>query len=163
MILLGSMGLAACYCLEQRSRIRIKGELRELLELMEGEVRYVRRTLPECLIRAGAQRGTELGRCFEDIGRRALSAPQEPLRDLLKEGLEDKLGTVLSPEEFQTLLELSAPEGYQEDEMQQKALQRCRHRIEKGLAENEAQLRERMRVACCLGFMGGVFVILLLW
>ena len=163
MILLGSMGLAVSYCLEERGRIRTSRELRELLELMEGEIRYGRRTLPECLVRAGAQKGTELGRCFEDIGRRALCAPQESLSELLKEGLEGKLGTVLPSEELRVLWELSAPEGYQEEEMQQKALQRSRHLIEAGLAENEARLRERTRVACCLGLMGGLFVILLLW
>ncbi len=163
MVLLGSLGLAVSYVLTLREEWRAVRELRDILELISGEIRYGRTSLPECFLQVGMQRPTVLGKSFEELGRRALERPQDSLRELLEDGLQEKLRKVLPLEEYHAFFEFAAPKGYQDEQMQRRALDRSQARIEELLEIRGEQLRGKSRVACCLGIMGGLFLILFLW
>ena len=162
-VLMGSLGLAMNYILTLREEWRSARELRDILELISEEIRYGRMSLPECFVQVGMQRRTTLGRCFGELGRKALDRPQESLRELLEEDLREHLRQVLPPEEYHAFFEFAAPEGYQDEQMQRRALNRSRARMEELLEIRGEQLRGKSRVACCLGITGGVFLILFLW
>lgn len=137
--------------------------MRDVLELIEGEIQYGRGSLPECFVRAGMQRQTQMGKLIEETGRKALASPEAALLDLMEETLGDELGRFLPATEYHAFLGFAAPEGYQDERMQRRALEQSRHRVEALVEKRKERLVGECRVASCLGIMGGLFVILLLW
>ena len=138
-------------------------ELRDVLELIEGEIQYGRGSLPECFIKAGAQKQSKIGKLIEETGRRVLLTPNLSLREVLEEKTRGELCQFLPPEIVSMFFELIAPDGYRDERMQRRALERSRYRLE-GLIKNRSeQLRGECRVANWLGIMGGLFLILFLW
>lgn len=85
------------------------------------------------------------------------------LFDLMEETLGGELGRILPASEYHAFLGFAAPEGYQDERMQRRALEQSRRRLEMLAEQRKERLLGECRVASCLGIMGGFFVILLLW
>lgn len=162
-VVLGSIGLALCYSNGRRKEILTLEELRDILEWIEGEIRYGRTSLPECFLQVGAQRPTALGKAFQEAGWRQLQTPRENMRDLMEDGLKQELSQVLTTVEYQRLFEFISPDGYRDEGMQRRALERSRNGMEELLKLRKEEYRGKCRVAWSLGAMGGLFIILLLW
>lgn len=163
MIVFGCLGLAVRYVWNAKREIRILEELRDILELMEGEIRYGLMPLPECFLKVGESRRSDLGKCFTEIGRRALTSSREDIRSLMEDELRTVLKNVLRRENYLSLFDFLSPAGFAEDELQRRALERSRNRIETLLKERAEDVKGRCRVAWSLGITGGVFVTLFLW
>ena len=155
--------MGARHVLWRRRELAVTEEIRDVLELIEGEIQYGRGSLPECFVRAGTQRQTQIGKLFEETGRKALSSPGMTLFDLMEETLGGELGRFLPASEYHAFLGFAAPEGYQDERMQRRALEQSRHRVEALAEKRKERLLGECRVASCLGILGGLFVILLLW
>lgn len=162
MVFLGSLGLSALYVLEYQREMELLCELRDLLELMEGEIRYGRASLPECFLRAGRQRPTRMGQAFQRVGERALLNVHEDLKMALEAELWPGLKEFFSVKELSGYFDFLSPDGYAEEEMQRRALEKARRRIEARSEQKRGDMRGKCRVAWCLGITGGVFTILLL-
>ena len=94
---------------------------------------------------------------------KALSSPEASLRELMRETLDEELTRILPAKEYQAFFEFAAPEGYQDERMQRRALERSRGKVEALIEKRREKLLGECRVASCLGVLGGLFVILLLW
>lgn len=155
--------MALRYVLQLKRGLWMAEELRDCLEVMEGEVRYGKATLPECFLKVSKQRASEIGGIFGKIGEKALSERGESLRDGLIRELSPCLETILSSQELLDVLDFVSPLGFAEEEMQRRLLEKGRRRMEEVVSSKREELREKCRVAWGLGLTGGLFVILFLW
>lgn len=163
MVFFGCALMALRYVSDLRREVRVLEQLRDILELIEGEIQYGKVSLPECFLAAGAQCGTKLGRIFEDLGKQTAHNSRENLREAMERALEGEIRDVLPAEEYRRFFEFAAPMGYADEEMQRKALERSREKLEALLKRRQEEVRGRCRVAWSLGMTGGIFVILFLW
>lgn len=163
MILFGTLGMAALYNLGIKQDQAFLTELRDAMELMEGEIRYGKRSLPECFLMAGEGRNTKLGQAFSEIGKRTGSGERERLGAVMKEVLTPIFESHLSGEEALCFYDLASPGGFLEEEMQRRSLERIRLRMEEILNKRKEESRGKCRVAWSLGLSGGLFLILFLW
>ncbi len=163
MILFGTLGMAAMHALCVKQDLAFLTELRDALELMEGEIRYGKRSLPECFYVAGKGRNTKLGQAFLEIGKRTGSSEREQLGVVMEEVLAPVFEGHLSGEEALWFYEFAPSGGYLEEEMQRRSLERIRLRMEEILRKRKEESRGKCRVAWSLGLSGGLFLILFLW
>ena len=163
LILIGSFGMAARYALRLRWEMETLEELSTILERIESEIRYDRASLPECFWKIGAQRRTRLGRSFEKLGKDAIHASEGSLREALEAELREEIEPLLSLEDYRTLFDFVTPGGFAGDEMQRRALERSRHRVDEVLEQRRKEYQGKRKVAVSMGLMGGLCIILFLW
>lgn len=163
MILAGSLGMALRYVLQLKRELFLVMELRDCLEMIESEIRYGKASLPECFLKVGKQKTSEIGVIFEGVGEKALTERGESLRDGMVRGLSPMLEPILPLQDLSCVLDFVSPQGFADEEMQRRALEKGRRRMEEVVSSKREELREKCRVAWGLGLTGGLFVILFLW
>ena len=155
--------MALRYALGLRREIQTLEELCGILELIEEEIQYGRATLPECFLKVGVQRPTRLGRIFGKLGQNTIYASNSSLREAMEAQLQEELGSFLSKEDYCIFYDFVSPGGFAGDEMQRKALERSRRRMEELLERRKKEYQGKRKVAISMGLTGGLFLILFLW
>ncbi len=158
----GCLGYAMQYLEERKRHIGRLKEWQLLLEDLEGEIRYGKYSLPECFLHVGERLNTPLGACFQKAGMRMHLEPHKQLRVLLEDVLKKELMPLYEEEYSGELLAFLAEDGFHDEQMQRRALMRCREHVGELLEERKEVYRKKSRVAFSLGAAVGCFIILLL-
>ena len=161
-VLGGCLGYALQYLEERKRHIGRLKEWQLLLEYLEGEIRFGKCSLPECFLHVGERLHTPLGCSFQNVGMTIHLEPDKNLRGLLEEALKKELKPLYQEEASGELLAFLPPDGFFDEQMQCRALMRCRERVEELLEEQKEAYRKKCRVAVSLGAAVGCFIILLL-
>lgn len=162
LVICGCFGNVFLYLDHLKRHISRLEEWQCAMEIMEGEIRYGRASWPECFLRVSQMMNTTLAECF---GRVAAQMKQELPRDpkaLLEEELKCQTGGSIQEEKNGELLSFLSAHGYQEEQMQRIALERCRKRVEEKLVEKKKRYRSQCEVALSLGAVAASFIVLLL-
>lgn len=162
MVLGGCLGFTILSLEEMKRHMERLEEWRTALEWMEGEIRYGKISFPECFIRIGGRMQTPLGDCFERAGRRMRLEPQKNIRDLLEEELRQGLRPAYQEETSGELLSFLAPDGFWDEQMQRKALERIRESVEELLREKKGEYGGKRKVGISVGIAVGSMIILFL-
>lgn len=164
MILAGCFGLGILCRERLNGRIRALQLLMDVLELLEGEIRYGRSVLPECCRRVGEQTGGAFGAALSEVAERM----QENEGDSFSEIFTDTVGRELEEmplkkEDRDIFFQFASPGGFAEGQMQQRAMEQSRERLGKTKEKLERESAEKGRIAVGLGAMSGLLLILILW
>ena len=158
----GFLGLSFAYMEHYRKRIRVLEEWRVLLELLEGEIGYGRRSFPECFLWAGGQLQGELGRHLEHLGNEMIQNPGRNLRSQWDEEWKAFFCSLFTETDYEDLFSLLDLQGYQDERMQRRALERM---VERTLEKKEtlkAAYFGKGRVVYSLGALAGILLVLIL-
>lgn len=158
----GCIGWAYQYLERLRRKCTLLEEWREILELMEGEIRYGRMTFPECFLQIGAQVPSLLGGTLWKIGKMLEEQPQKNPCKEVELQFKERLRGTFTEEEIEKLFLLPVGEGYQDERMQRRMLERKRENVEKRIVGMKEEYGGKSRVAYCLGTMSGIIMVLLL-
>lgn len=164
MILSGCFGLGMWYRGQFFGRIRALGKLIEMLELLAGEVRYGRSTLPECCLHVAsyleAPYSEALGRVAyrmgENIGLSFGEVFAEEMKPILRE-------LPVKPEDKEVFLRIATQTGFADGQMQLHTLEQCRDMLRQTEEKLEKENAEKCRMAVGLGAMSGLLLLLVLW
>ena len=97
------------------------------------------------------------------MGKDAIHASEGSLREALEAELQEEIEPLLSLEDYRTLFDFVTPGGFAGDEMQRRALERSRHRVDEVLEQRRKEYQGKRKVAVSMGLMGGLCIILFLW
>ena len=145
------------YRFQLSGRIRALRALRGILELLAGEVRYGRATLPECCSHIARYLSAPFSEAFTEIGSRMEENTGISFGEAFREGMNGIL------EDCENFLRFTSQTGFADGKMQ---LQSIEHSVELLQATEEGLEREnaeKCRMAVGLGAMGGLLLILVLW
>ena len=163
MIFSGCMGLGMWYRYQLTGRIKALQELQNILELLAGEIRYGRATLPECCGHAARYLSAPFDRAFARIGDRMAENTGISFGTVFREETEGILAMLpLKAEDRENFLRFTAKTGFSDGQMQLRTIEQSMELLH---ATEERQAREnaeRCRMAVGLGAMGGLLLILIL-
>ena len=161
MIFTGCLGLGIWYRFQLEGRIKALRVLQNLLELMAGEVRYGRATLPECCGHAARYLKPPFEGAFLKIGGRMA----ENAGISLGEGFREEMGEVfrtlpLKEEDREAFFRFLSQAGFADGQMQLRAIEQSMEFLHGTQERLEKENEEKCRMAVGLGAMGGLLLIL---
>lgn len=163
-ILSGSTGLGLACARELELRITELLQLREMMLLLRGEIRYMHQPLPEAFFHlsqnaAGPFRNFFL-RTAEDLQKRDGRTSEEIWRRNLKKYFA---GLHLSRQEQKDLEKLGSMLGYLDVEMQLSALDYYLERLKLSAEQARGASESRRRLYQYMGVLGGAALVILIF
>lgn len=163
MIVGGCFGLGMWYRAQFKGRLKAVRLLRRILELLSGEVRYGRATLPECCGHVAKYLEPPMGEAFLEIEREMGENTGLSFGEIFRGRTEEALRTFsLKGEDREIFFRFAEQTGFADGQMQLKTLEESIEllRAAEGNLENENAGKCRMAVG--LGAMSGILLILIL-
>ena len=160
----GCAGLGLLYRQQYRDRIRTLRTLENILELLASQVRYGRASLPECCRQAAGQMKAPFAEAFRDVARQMEENEGSSFAEVFRKRLGATLESLpLSGEDRESFLRFVPDMGYQDGQMQLRAMEQSKERLADTERRLEKEYADRGRMAIGLGLMGGLLIILVLW
>lgn len=146
------------------ARIRTLRSLKHILELLAGEVRYGRATLPECCAHIAKYLAEPFRGAFSDIGRRMEENTGISFGEVFRGRMGEILGELpLKEEDRENFLQFTSQTGFADGQMQLRTIEQSMELLEDTRKRLEKENAEKSRMAVGLGAMGGLLLILILW
>lgn len=164
MILTGCFGIGWWYRAQFNGRLRTIRILREILELLSGEVRYGRSTLPECCSHVAGNFGEPFSDALEKVGQNMRDNIGLSFGETFQKEFEGALeGAYLRDEDREAFLLFTRQACHADGQMQVRAMEQSAELLRKTEEALEKENAEKCRMAVGLGAMSGILLILILW
>ncbi|MDO5539476.1 MAG: stage III sporulation protein AB [Eubacteriales bacterium] len=148
---------------ELSNRIRSLRELGRVADILKAEIQYAGTPLQE-IFREIAKRTTgSFAAMFRDVADKMEQRDGKTLGTIFKECIQElPAETGLTGNDKMQLEGLGTRLGYLDSRMQIQTIERFKEELKREQEEAEGDYRQKVRVYRCLGFLGGVFLTLLL-
>lgn len=163
LILISSAGMGMYFSGELKGRIRDLKELRRILTLLRGDIRYANSPLPEA-VQALSVRHDGKYKKFLKIAAEKLNefggvSFCEIWKEAVQKGLED---TSLSKKDLANLSQFGENMGYLDKEMQLNTIDLYLSQIEEEIKELSKNVKEKTYMYNTLGVLGGIFLTIIM-
>ncbi len=163
MIFSGCLGMGMWYRNQMNGRLRALRSLRNILELLAGEVRYGRDTLPECCGHIARYLSPPYDGAFRKIGGRMEENTGFSFGEIFREELDSILKELpLKGVDRECFLDFTRQAGFADSQMQLRMIEQGVERLGAIECRLEKENGEKARMAVGLGAMGGLMLILIL-
>ncbi len=159
LVIASSTGIGFYFSNEMKSRIEDLKELKKLIGLLKGDIRYANTPLPEAIsVIARRYRGS-FSKFFCYTSTRLQELSGQTFTEIWKTGVEKELvNTSLSKKDRAALISFGENLGYLDKEMQMNTFELYLSQLEEEIAELSAAVKERSYLYNSLGIMAGVFI-----
>lgn len=144
-------------------RITNLKEMRKLVEILQGEVRYAISPLGEAIKNTAKHASPVLQTFFLSVAEDMEQRDGRTLEEIF--GAESKMlltQSALEERDIQMLVQMGAGLGYLDVQMQVKTMEYYLEELKKACAMAEEEYREKGKLYRSLGFMGGLFLAVVL-
>ncbi len=164
MILTGCFGIGLWYRAQFNGRIKTVRQLREILELLSGEVRYGRSTLPECCSLVSRSVAPPFGGALERVGQGMRDNIGLSFGETFQREFEEVLeGMHLKDEDVEAFMRFTRQACHADSQMQLRAMEQGAEVLSRTEEALERENAGKCRMAVGLGAMSGILLILILW
>ncbi len=164
MVLFFSVLLGLYYCSRLSSRLTCLRQLYQGMQLLKGEICYRHGTLSEAFLEAGRRCGNDIGAWMEDIGQSLMDKSSATFCEHWNPSVEQlRKRVVLSEEDMDMLKEFGKNLGYLDLQMQESRILIFMEQLDMQMKELRDTMKERQRLYRMLGFLGGCFLIIVLF
>lgn len=164
MILSGCFGLGMWYREQFFGRVRALRIMREMLDLLAGEVRYGRSSLPECCLRVASFLEPPFSVAFRRVANRMEENIGNTFGEVFRSELEPVLCRLpIKPEDKEIFLKIAVQTGFADGQMQLHILEQSSDMLRQKECVLEKENAEKCRMAVGLGAMSGLLLLLVLW
>ncbi len=162
-ILLASSGMAYSCVLGLREQLSLMEQLLELLTALEGEITYTRRPLPELLQHLSKHMPEPYCSLLMQSSRRMEDNNEADIPSLWKAVCEEARGQFPMPgEAYQVLLRVGDVFSYTSLEASLQLLRIGQKTLATLIASGRGEFSAKRKLYCCLCYMAGMFLIVLL-
>lgn len=138
-------------------------ELGRIQEMLIGEIRYGKSTLPECCSRIAEHIQEPYQSAFFCIYDRMNEHTGEGFREVFSEEMRSCLEKLpVTGEDGKTFLSLFSSSGFGDDGMQIRMIEQSRELLGQTIDRLERENREKCRMAVGLGAMSGLLLLIIL-
>ena len=164
MIVSGCTGLGLWYRAQFFGHIRALRILENILELLAGEVRYGRATLPECCGHIEGYLESPFREAFRKIHVRMGKNEGLSFGEVFREEIISGLETLpLQADDREEFLRFALQTGFADGQMQLRTLEHSVEILKGKRTKLEKENAEKCRMAVGLGAMSGLLILLVLW
>ena len=138
-------------------------ELQNILELLAGEVRYGRATLPECCGHIARYLPSPFNGTFSKIRSRMEENTGISFGEVFREEMREVLETLpLKTQDIENFLRFTTQTGFADGQMQLRTIEQSMELLHVTEEQQEGEYMQRCKMAVGLGAMGGLLLILVL-
>lgn len=164
MIFSRCLGLGMWYRSQLEGRLKALRCLRNILELLAGEVRYGRSTLPECCSRTARYLSPPFDAAFREIGEKMEENTGEAFGETFREEMAAVLSRLpIKDKDREDFFRFTSQTGFMDSQMQLHAIEQSVELLRLTEEKVEQENADKCRMAVGLGTMGGLLLILILW
>lgn len=161
-ILLGSGGIGMFYCQKLKNRVEALLMIQKGIRLLESEIRYRRVPLAESFRMLGKQLDGEVQQFFFVMAERIGKSDKELLAGLWEtEGGRILANCGMKPAEIRQFQKFGASLGMERKDRQLEALQLYAEYLKQQIEEARSSYESNHRLCLCLGWIGGLFLTIL--
>ncbi len=162
LIMTGCSGLGLWYCMQMKKEESCLQEMCRILELMCGEIRYGRSTLPECCRQLSKRVGQPYATCFYHIYEECCSNEGKSFEELSRRCVERELkDLVVSGEDKEQFVSCFSADGFRDGMMQLRNIEQTKEELEDKLAGLKSEGATKRRLAISLGIVSGLLLVIL--
>ena len=163
MIVTGCFGMGMWYRRQFILRLQVLRELLCILEMLMGEIRYGKATLPECCKRVGERQKEPYHKTFLHIYRVMEENTGECFPQVFRENMEACFRELaISKEDREHFLAFAVSDGFEEGRMQLRTIERSKELLLLSAEKMERENAEKCRMALGLGAMSGLLLVIIL-
>lgn len=164
MVVLSSAGIGLYFSKEIKSRIDDLKELKKLIGLLRGDIRYQRTPLPEAISVVAKRNSGCYTVFFEKVSERLTQFTGSTFSEIWKEAVAKNLtDTSLSKKDKLHLIRFGENLGYLDKDMQMNNLDQYLNQLEDEITELSKTVKEKTYLYSSLGIMGGIFITIILF
>lgn len=162
LILVGCSGLGVWYSLQFTKQLATLQYMCRILELLMGQIRFGRCTLPECCLLLTERIEEPYKSSFMTIYENACGGGGESFGQLCQKQLsQDLRGLVVEKEDKELFISCFAGSGFEEDRMQLRTIEQIKKELEERAHKLSGENVSKCRLALSLGTMSGLLLIIL--
>lgn len=162
MILAGCTGLGVWYSTQFQLQLRNLQEMCRILEILLGQIRYGRCTLPECCHQLAKKANEPYRSCFSSIYEAACLNHGESFGQICKKNLEKNLQKlVVDKADKELFISCFTQGGFDEDMLQMCMIEQTKVELEGRLQALSKENTSKCRLALSLGAMSGLLLVIL--
>lgn len=162
MILAGCSGLGAWYSLQFHKQLKNLQDMCRILELLQGQIRFGRCTLPECCLRLTERVEEPYKSSFFKIYEAACNNNGESFGQLCEMQLQEDLQQLVAEkEDKERFIGCFTKSGYEEDRMQLRVIEQTKEELEERVHRLSQENSSKCRLALSLGTMSGLLLVIL--
>lgn len=163
MIVTASAGMGFFFSGELRNRIMDLKELKKLIFLLRGDIRYANTPLPEAVQALSFRHDGKYKPFLTKIAERLIELGGVSFCTIWKEAVTKELeNTSLNKKDLANLGQLGENLGYLDKDMQINTLDLYLSQIEEEINELSKGIKEKSYIYNSLGIMGGIFITLIM-
>ncbi|MBP1754970.1 MAG: hypothetical protein H6Q59_1368 [Firmicutes bacterium] len=159
LVIASSTGMGFFFSTEMKNRIEDLKELRKLISLLKGDIRYANTPLPEAISVIARRYKGSFYRFFEFVSSKLQELSGQTFSQVWKEAVEKELiNTSLTKKDKNQLISFGENLGYLDKDMQMNTFELYLSQLEEEIAELTKTVKERSYLYNSLGIMAGVFI-----
>lgn len=163
LILSSSAGMGMYFSGELRGRIQDLKDLKRIIMLLRGDIRYANTPLPEAVQALSVRHDGKYKVFFSKIAEKLLELGGISFGDIWKEAVKNELtNTSLSKKDLSGLAQFGENLGYLDKEMQLNTIDLYLSQIEEEIKELSKNVKEKSYLYNSLGILGGIFIMILM-
>lgn len=163
LIVCSCSGMGMHFSKELRNRISDLREIKKLIYLLKGDIRYAHTPLPEAVQALSIRHEGKFKNFLTVIARRLQELGGVSFYTIWKEAVEKELNnTSLNNKDLKALSVLGESLGYLDKDMQINTLELYIEQIEAEIHELSRSVKEKSYMYNALGVMGGIFIIIIM-
>lgn len=163
LVITSSTGIGMYFSSELKNRIADLKDLRKLMFLLRGDIRYANTPLPEAVQALSIRHDGKYKKFLSEIADKLHELGGISFCSIWKQAITDELNnTSLSKKDLSGLGQLGENLGYLDKDMQINTLDLYISQIEEEIKELSRNVKEKSYLYNSLGVMGGIFITLIM-
>ncbi len=159
LVILSSAAMGFFFSNEVKSRLEDLKELRKLIILLKGDIRYSNSPLPEAVSAIARRHKGCYSPFFTKVSTRLNELSGLTFQDIWKEAVEKELNdTALTKKDKLQLQQFGENLGYLDKDMQMNTLELFLSQLEEEIRELSKTVKEKAYLYNSLGIMAGIFI-----
>jgi len=158
-VIASSTGIGFFFSNEMKCRIEDLKELRKLISLLRGDIRYANTPLPEAISSIARRHNGSFEPFFASVSTKLHDLSGLTFSDIWKEAVEKELlNTSLAKKDKLHLIQFGDNLGYLDKDMQLNTLELFITQLEDEIADSSKTAKEKSYLYNSLGIMAGIFI-----
>ncbi len=163
-MIMGTTGVAWSYCREQKERLEHLKCIKQIYEFLQNEVSYARASLPEICNLLGQRTPLPFSQAFSEIYREINKNNGRSFEEIWEEQMSECTKKLpLKKNEKEILIEFPRSLGFRDGKGQAEGMDRYVRDASHYIKELEDELKSRNKVIMCMGVMGGIMAVIILF
>lgn len=163
LVIISSAGMGFYFSSEIRLRIDDLKELKKLITLLRGDIRYANTPLPEAVNSITRRHKGSFQEFFDLVNTKLSELSGETFSDIWRSAAEKGLeSTSLSKKDKFYLTQFGESLGYLDKEMQMNTMDLYLSQLEDEIKEMTKTVKEKSYIYNTLGIMAGIFIVIVM-